>query len=59
MVYVPSIVIEELDNIQIEDEISSRSAAFEKMVRNCRVGRQIKKSGSGKRKKSFSLLEGL
>lgn len=57
MMYVPSIVIEELDCIQHEEEIDSRSFAFEKMVKNSRRGRVSKNLdtigpiGSPKRKK--------
>lgn len=56
MVYVPAIVIEELDHIQEEEEISSRATAFEKMVRNCKYGRGVKKKG---RSKDLDIFGGL
>jgi predicted ribonuclease YlaK len=44
IVYVPKIVIEELDCIRKEDDISRNSEAFEKMVKNSRIGRVTRRN---------------
>ena len=44
MIYVPKLVIDELNNIKSEDKISRNAEAFERMARNCRVARvKVKK----------------
>ena len=65
MIYVPRIVIEEVESIQLENDISSRSSAFEKMVKHSRVGRASKSVDAldifrgPKKKKQRSMFDGL
>lgn len=64
MMYVPRIVIEELGSIQNENDISSRSVAFEKMVKHSRVGRVNKRMEGlnifkSSKKKKKSMFDGL
>jgi|TARA_Y100000310_G_scaffold304896_1_gene344513 hypothetical protein len=41
--YVPSIIIDEIKDIQREDEVDSQSEAFKKMVKYAQVGRETKR----------------
>ena len=41
--YVPSIIIDEIKDIQREDEVDSQSEAFKKMVKYAQAGRETKR----------------
>jgi len=43
VVYIPPVVIDELEDIKREDEIHTGSEAFKKMVKYARVGREVKR----------------
>lgn len=66
MMYVPKVVVEELENIQNEEEIVGRSVAFDKMVRYARSGRVSKRvddldifESPKKKGKARTLFDGL
>ena len=42
IVYVPRIVVEELDNIKREENLFGTSEAFRKMVGYAKVGKEVK-----------------
>ena len=41
MVYVPSIVIDEIEDIKQEEDIIIGSEAFRKLVKHARIGREV------------------
>ena len=41
MVYVPAIVIDEIEDIKQEEEIVVGSEAFRKLVKHARIGREV------------------
>lgn len=41
MIYVPPIVIEEVEDILKEDAVSSRADAFKEMTKYAKVGREV------------------
>ena len=43
MIYVPPVIIDEVQDIQREDDIESRPEAFRHLVKYARVGREIKR----------------
>lgn len=43
MMWVPSVVIEELEDLQAEQGLGQRSRAFEKMADYARVGREFER----------------
>ena len=52
IMYVPPLVLRELDLISKEDNIMKKSKAFEKMVEHTRIGREIEKINLFKKKKA-------
>lgn len=43
MVYIPPVIIDELEDIRREDQIDSRVEAFRKLAKYSRVGREAKR----------------
>ena len=41
--YIPSIVVEELEDIKMEDDILSDAEAFRKMAKHARIGREVER----------------
>lgn len=43
MVYIPTIIIDEIEDIRREDKVNSRVDAFKELVQYARVGREVKR----------------
>jgi len=43
MIYVPPVIIDELQDLQREDDIPVRAEAFKKLVKYAQVGRETKR----------------
>lgn len=41
MVYIPTVIIDEIEDIRREDRIESKSEAFKLMTKYARVGREV------------------
>jgi len=41
MLYVPPVVIDEVEDIIREDKVNSRADAFKELTKYCRVGREV------------------
>lgn len=43
MIYVPPVIIDEVENIMQEEDLDTRPEAFRKLVKYARVGREAKR----------------